>query len=152
MNIFASNNCPIRSAETLDDKRVVKMCLETAQLLCTAVNQLGGTAPYKSTHVNHPCSVWARQSLGNWKWLLRHGKALCAEYTSRFGRTHKCENIMDYLEMYIDLGIFPESEQTPFPNCTSFKHIENTNLAYLIYLNEKWDNDKREPKWSRRVI
>lgn len=97
MNIFATDKDPVKSAAYLDDKRVVKMCLETAQLLCGAINVVAGeqVTPYKTSHKNHPCSIWTRQTLSNWMWLYRHGKALAAEYTARYGKTHKCEAIMD---------------------------------------------------------
>ena len=66
MNIFATNSDPALAAKFLDDKRVVKMCLESAQLLCTAVIECGGEAPYKSIHKNHPCSIWVRKSRSNY--------------------------------------------------------------------------------------
>jgi hypothetical protein len=37
MNIFVTSDCPKLSAQALDNKRVVKMVLETAQLLSTAI-------------------------------------------------------------------------------------------------------------------
>ncbi len=38
MNIFVSDENPEKAAKNLDDKRVIKMILESTQLLCTAVN------------------------------------------------------------------------------------------------------------------
>jgi malate/lactate dehydrogenase len=38
MNIFATSPCPIQSAKALDDKRIVKMCSESLQLLVTALH------------------------------------------------------------------------------------------------------------------
>lgn len=61
MNIFYLDKDPKLCAQYHCDKHVVKMILESAQLLCTAVNEAAGkeVAPYKSTHVNHPCSIWS---------------------------------------------------------------------------------------------
>lgn len=76
------------------DRHVVKMILETCQLLCTAIWICGdGTVepPYKKTHENHPSAKWARASKKNWIWLRDLGIALCEEYTYRYGKTHKSE-------------------------------------------------------------
>jgi regulator of replication initiation timing len=94
MNIFVVHNHPRKAARMLCDKHVVKMALESAQMLCTAINESGGQAPYKSTHKNHPCNVWARETLGNFLWLYDHGLMLCDEYYSRFKKKHKCRDVM----------------------------------------------------------
>jgi len=59
MNIFVTSNCPKLSAQALDNKRVVKMVLETAQLLSTAIfinSTITYDNLYKPTHVKHPCT------------------------------------------------------------------------------------------------
>lgn len=152
MNIFFTDECPIKCAENLDDKRVVKMVLETAQLLSTAINEHGGSAPYKSTHVNHPSAIWARQSKENYWWLIDHFVALCHEYKSRYGRDHKCS---DYINDFIALQPnFEINNMTEKPNCAanrtlgiSYKSIQDIYLAYKLYLNDRWENDKRTPTW-----
>ena len=48
------------------------MLLESAQLLCTAINVHGGKAPYKTSHLNHPSNVWCRATKANWDWLFSH--------------------------------------------------------------------------------
>lgn len=152
MNIFITSTCPAESAQFLDDKRCIKMCLESAQMLATAMREHGGNPTYKSTHVNHPSNVWARQTKANYQWLLDHFKALCTEYTNRYGKVHKCEDYINEFTVGVDL--IPDGELTPFANCAanaslgvSYKHIDNVVLAYQLYLNERWDNDKREPTW-----
>ena len=92
MNIFVLDYNPTRAAKMQCDKHVVKMALETAQLLCTAFP--GGTAPYKLTHFNHPCAIWCRESLKNYNWLIDHGIALCDEYQHRYGKTHKSKEVI----------------------------------------------------------
>ncbi len=54
--------------------------------------------PYKLTHNNHPCSLWARQSKGNFYWLIEYGKELCKEYTWRYKRKHKSEKVIDWCD------------------------------------------------------
>lgn len=93
-------------AEWHCDKHVVKMILETCQLLCTAWRVLDPDGhvyvpPYKKTHVNHPCAKWARTSESNYKWLAHLGRALCAEYTHRYGKVHKCKVMIDTLSDHV---------------------------------------------------
>mgnify|MGYP001327298768 CR=1 FL=1 len=146
MNIFCSSPDPFESAKFLDNKRVVKMVLETCQLLSTAINLSGGQGPYRSTHMNHPCSIWTRQSKHNYNWLVKHFDALLNEYTRRYGRVHKCRQYLR--ELYEGVQFIPHGPFTPFPNCTTFKQVDNVYEAYRLYLNEKWQNDKLKPKWS----
>lgn len=146
MNIFASSSNPEESAAYLDDKRVIKMVLESAQLLSTAINECGGRGPYKTTHKNHPCSVWCRTTSANYNWLLEHFKALCSEYSKRYNKIHKCEVLL--AEFKRGINLIPSGKLTTFPNCTIFKEISNPEEAYKKYLDYKWQNDKRIPKWN----
>ena len=92
MNIFILDQDPVKSAQFQCNKHVVKMCLETAQLLCSVFPS--GLAPYKRTHYNHPCAKWARDSWCNYMWLISHGHALCNEYEYRYNKIHKCQEII----------------------------------------------------------
>lgn len=94
MNIFTVETCPVRSAQALCDKHVVKMPVETAQMLSTAVVRHGGTSTYRPTHSRHPCTVWAGDSRQNFRWLVVHGMALCHEYTARYGKVHKSQAVI----------------------------------------------------------
>jgi len=94
MNIFFLDSNPKVAAQLLCDKHIVKMPLETAQMLCTAYDRHGETAPYKSTHKNHPSTLWAGQTIENYRWLWKHGMALCEEYTYRYDKRHACEDIL----------------------------------------------------------
>ena len=157
MNIFATSSCPVESATVLDDKRVVKMTLESAQMLSTAIYLNSGqqfSDIYRPTHVNHPCTLWCSASLENWKWLLNHVNALGREYTRRYGKVHKSEGIVNALIKYSSFVI--EKKFTPFANCAeshlgSFKYLE-TSQAYREYLKLKWQHDKRTPTWYGRKV
>lgn len=89
MNIFYLDNDPWRCAVRHCDKHVVKMILETAQLLSTAHHELGSTAPYKSTHRNHPSAVWVRSGRKQYNWAYSLLDALSEEYTLRYAKVHK---------------------------------------------------------------
>jgi len=155
MNIFVTNKNPKIAATHLDDLRLRKMILETAQLLSTAMNEAGVMkGPYKSTHINHPCSKWTRESFSNFHWLTEYFIALNKEYYYRFSKYHACSQ---YIELFSDSVIDFISEHdnlnelTPFVNCTIFKEESNTFRAYREALNRKWLVDKRPPKWTKRT-
>lgn len=94
MNIFAVDADPIAAAQALPDKLVVKMALETTQILSTVSHSLGTPGPYRPTHAAHPSVKWAGSSVANWQWTLRHGLALCDEYNYRYGKTHACRTVL----------------------------------------------------------
>ena len=127
MNIFVTDRDPVLAAQNLCDKHCVRMIMESAQLLCTAhwvgwqrmlkpLPHLKGRVlkgwlaeniphpnlvpQYSMTHVNHPSAVWARKCWGNYNWLLRHALALCGEYTRRYGRVMKSEEVIRWAGRY----------------------------------------------------
>ena len=124
MNIFVLNKNAILAARDHCDKHVVKMVLESAQMLCTAhwlgwkrmlepdtngfkrgqlqawlqENVPTGLQPaWKMTHASHPCTQWAAHSWGNYMWLSQHGMELCREYENRYGREHKVHDVHRWL-------------------------------------------------------
>ena len=58
LNIFVLDRDIPTCARYHADQHVVKMILESAQMLCTVINLSGGRSPYKSTHPQHPCTLW----------------------------------------------------------------------------------------------
>lgn len=99
MNIFFLDWNVDKCAKDHCDKHVVKMILETAQLLCSAhhiSDQVTDQVPYKLSHKNHPCSIWTRSSLSNYLYLCELGLALCKEYTSRYGKRHKSQEVIEW--------------------------------------------------------
>ena len=89
MNIFYIDTCPVKAAQMQCDKHVVKMILESAQMLCAAHHIEGdGNVPYKLAHKNHPSTVWVRSNRKHYDWLYRHFKGLSEEYTDRYGKVH----------------------------------------------------------------
>ena len=110
MNIFVLDADPVKAAQDQCNKHVVKMVTESAQLLTTCFP--AGTLRFKYTHINHPCAVWVRASLTNYKWLLVHAAALADEYTSRYKRIHASSDVIDAC-----LNMTPDIEDiglTPF--------------------------------------
>jgi hypothetical protein len=88
MNIFITNECPVKSAQVLPDKHIVKMPLECCQMLSIVASDKWGHGygtlpktdgtPYatdKGAFRNHPCTIWANETVANARWLIRHGLA-----------------------------------------------------------------------------
>ena len=150
MNIFAVSPSHQECVEALDDKRLVKMVLETAQIICTVLNDRGIPTPYRSTHKNHPCVQWSMRD-DNLDWLVGYFHAICGEYTFRYGKVHKCfETIKDHLPDFKDRK--PSSFQNSARNGSL--NLDFTDLpvhdAYREYLNVRWQGDVREPRWTNR--
>ena len=141
MNIFVTDADTRSCAMALDDKRCVKMVLETAQMLSTVA---GG--PYKPTHKNHPCTLWVGESVSNYIWTLGLLENLLLEYRYRYNKNHKCSQLLSGFRHIPRLG---HKGPTPWANCSGFD-LGCIHQSYRECLNFKWLNDKRDPRWTRR--
>ena len=152
MNIFVLDEDPHVAASMACDKHVVKMILETAQMLCAAAIAKGYEMPYGATHKHHPCTLWAGLSRGNWDWLVEHGIALCAEYTLRYGKVHKSQQIIEHAR---DMKIsFCNQQLTPFAQAMppQYKNECAVTAYRAYYMGEKarfatWKT--QTPDWWR---
>jgi hypothetical protein len=147
VNIFILDEEPERAARDQCDKHVIKMCLETAQIMSTV---LGG--PYRPTHKHHPCVVWAGNNTDNMYWLYYHGLSLCMEYTRRYGRTHKCEEVIRTLGNKIE-DVLPRGCGTEFVQCMPEQFRgQDPVTAYRKYYHSKpfteWKHSD-PPAWWR---
>ena len=144
VNIFVLDEDPQAAAADHCDKHVVKMILESGQMLCAA--HPPEVAPWKRTHYNHPCTVWTRSSQENYKWLACLGLALCEEYTKRYHKTHKSESVLLWCSENIPRSI-PDVPRTPYAIAikdTKY-HLGDAVASYrAYYLGEK----SRFAKWS----
>ena len=160
MNIFVTDPCPIQSARNLPDKHIVKMPLETCQMLAIiysdwyyGVGKLykkDGT-PYatkRGAFRNHPCTQWAAANQYNLAWLIRHGYGLCDEYNQRYGKVHTCLDVISQAERifhrsfsHINTLYHASRKVTEFTRAMPeyIKHNNNINTieAYKYYLNTK---------------
>ena len=132
MNLFVLDYNPKKAAEAHGDKHVVKMILETCQMLYTAhwtaahpellvktrskvdtpESLKTSPKPYKAAHINHPCTKWIRASLQNYLYACELGIELAAESTYRYGKTHACEEHVWWLKTFPPS--LPQIGQTPF--------------------------------------
>jgi hypothetical protein len=105
VNIFVLDLDPARAAEYHCDKHLVKMPIEYAQMLCTAIHldcdSRGIERPdgiYKPSHISHPCSLWARRSRDNWLWLQLLALEVGKQYNRCYGRWHMSTILTHELE------------------------------------------------------
>ena len=99
MNIFHLHRAPKICAKYHCDKHVVKMILETGQMLSTAYQRHCGLDDnlYKPAYPKHPMTIWVGDSIENYKYTLRLGTELGKEYTKRYRKIHKSSNIISLL-------------------------------------------------------
>lgn len=174
MNIFVLDNNPVIAAQLQCDKHVVKMIVESAQMLSTAHRMLDGVQMrnakgqlvkkwaltdgrddilYKSVHTAHPCTVWTMQSDMNYNWHYAHFVALCDEYTHRYGKVHATDKLLR-----TELSVMPKNIKyhgmTPFalamkanPECI---YDNDAVKSYRAYYQTK--QDRFSMAWTKRSI
>ncbi len=127
------------------DKHVIKMILESAQILSTALSLYGLQSPYKKTHIKHPCVLWAMESIENWQWLKKLLEHLNEEYMYRWNKSVPHKSFIAMQSIEAPDGIIPSKGITVRPQVMPEKYmIENNPIqAYRnYYLNEKQDLHK----------
>ena len=157
MNIFYLNRKPDIAAQMMCDKHVVKMILESAQMLSTAHRVLDGdeyadrVGLYKMTHKNHPSSIWARSTDGNYDWLWVHMDALMKEYTYRYGKHHATERMIH--DLWKPPYNLPVGDFTDPPQCMPnyCKNDDAVSAYQNYYILEKSDfatwKRRDKPEW-----
>jgi hypothetical protein len=163
MNIFFLDENPTLSAQYHVDKHVVKMILETAQLLCgvhhmTVHDKIHdtGQVPYKLSHKNHPCSIWCRESLSNYLYLCELGLELSKEYTYRYGKRHKSQDVIEWC--LINKPNIPDIEFTEpakaMPDEYKVKSVVESYRNYYIGAKSGfaiWKN-REKPFWFEKKV
>jgi hypothetical protein len=171
MNIFYLSKDPVQAAEWMVDKHVVKMILESAQLLCTAHRVLDGqetvgksatgrnvkrwilpdareTVLYSATHINHPSAVWCRQAVMNYNWLADHMFALLFEYTHRYNKEHKVQGELSYMLQSPPFAL-KKYEMTEMPSAMADEY-KISNDPIVNYRNYYKVGKARMHKWTNR--
>ena len=147
MNIFFLSLNPEEAARLHCDKHVVKMILESTQLLYSSHWILNPeNVPenaYKLAHKNHPCSIWVRSSITNYMWLASLGLWLCEEYQYRYGehKTHKSQQHLEWLFTHppssIPIGGFTEP---PLAMPDEYKRLDLIESYQEYYIESKFKN------------
>lgn len=163
MNIFYLSKSAKRAARYHCDKHVVKMILETTQILYTVLwvvygdkkcSKLLKHAPltksgkhgYKKTHMNHPSCKWARYSTENYRWLCKFGLYLCQEYTYRYSKVHACE---DHLRFLYEIQI-PVDNHEFVPPFLAMPEEFKSNDAVASYREYYSAEKKHFAKYAKR--
>lgn len=153
MNIFFLDEDPAKAARYHCDKHVVKMILETAQIVSTVYDRYGKHEEWmlKPCFKNHPCTLWAGNSRQNLIWLVTLGLELNRQYMNRYNREHK------YFDLFARFGVsqhlfMPDNGLTPpalaMPeDCRMVDHVESYRLYYMTHKRNiaKWKNGA--PEW-----
>jgi hypothetical protein len=148
MNIFFLDKDPVKAAQLQCDKHVVKMVLETAQMVSTAVRNQGYDVGYVSAYPKHPMTIWVNASNNNFAWALAHGLALGEEYTHRYNRVHASHTMLKTIQ---DLDIKGNANyMTTPPQCMPDIYKKNNYIdAYInYYVNAK----KHFAKYTNRDV
>lgn len=174
MNIFYLHNDPVKCAEMHNDKHSIKMILEYCQLLSTAHRILDGTETqaksktgrnvkrwvlnnemeniyYSATHISHPSAVWARQSAANYDWLVHLLMALCKEYTYRYGKVHKCEQIGLVQALRIHPKNIPSDRVFTEPTPAMPEDVKVSGDSIASYRNYYINNKTHLASWKGKV-
>jgi len=162
MNIFVLDENPKIAAQMMNDKHVVKMPLESLQMISTCMTLRGFNGPYRKSFAYHPCTIWARQTSENLVWLIEHFKALCEEYTLRYNKVHKCQKTFEQSEDEVKklIEYLPKDGLTPFAIAISpdmfcrrvegFDSLPAVDKYRLYYLHDKKhiaDWKTKPPQW-----
>ena len=177
MNIFVLDKDPVIAAQMQCDKHVVKMIIESAQMLSTAHRMLDGIVQigpsksgkrmvkhyrlfddpemdqilYKAVHFHHPCTVWTMESAENYKWHWQHFDALLEEYTHRYGKIHATS--------FLKSPLWSLPHNIPKVPMTAFKLAMGSNpecmfkcavKSYRAFYQTKQDRFKMT--WSKRQV
>jgi len=159
LNIFVLSTNPRKAAQWHVDKHIVKMPVETAQMLCTARYSYGHEGlPYCPTHIHHPCCRWVAESAENYVWLCILGIELCNEYRYRYDKTHKCEAVIEDCLEKIPKRIANKG-RTPFVQAMpDYCKMDDPVLAYRnYYVTEKshlasWRSRDIPDWWSKCIL
>tara|TARA_B110000977_G_scaffold67767_2_gene92013 strand:- start:6497 stop:7093 length:597 start_codon:yes stop_codon:yes gene_type:complete len=179
MNIFVLDENPVRAAQLQCDKHVVKMILESGQMLSTAHRVLDGVKTkgpsksgkrmvdkwhmsdsykedllYKAVHVNHPCTVWTMESLANYAWHYDHFCALAIEYEYRYKKKHATFEKLEEILSMPPRNIPQNVGQTPFKLAMQHEpqcmHEKDPVRSYQEYYYTK--RDRFDMKWTERPV
>lgn len=171
MNIFCTSEDPVQAARWLCDRHVVKMGTESCQMLAncfphTILSQIAcpktqtGNAR-KHSHYAHPCSIWARRSKTNMRWLIEHTENIFEEKYNRYpkGGRHFCHDFLDWVKNNLKYALVPSGDLTTFAiaindkcKCRAiggFDSMTRIEQYRLYYIHDKsfatWKMNK--PEW-----
>lgn len=166
MNIFFIHKDPRQAARYQCDKHVVKMILESGQMLSTALRKYGvddedcPVKLYRTAHAHHPSTLWTGETRSNYEWLCIHALELCEEYTRRYNRRHASQDLIEWCGSMLDR--LPDGELTEFAVAIADKYkpqcmVDGDPVAsYRNYytkvkpvtISMRWKDPSTRPPWG----
>ena len=159
MNIFYINTDPVIAAQELADDHIRKMQIESAQMCCTAHWASGSEAPYKKAHLNHPSTKWVRESIQQYRWVVKHGLEVCNQFTIRYGKRHKTQDVLEWCRD--NEPNIPDNGFTPPPQCMpdEYKKEDTVEGYKTYYIEDKIKNKQlsynklnNTPEWIKKSL
>ena len=170
MNIFALDRNPRIAAEMMCDQHIVKMIVESIQMLSAVIDmnykdrykgadssppsQTLGLYGYPKSVCKHPCTLWLAESRGNYKWLIKHTRAMCLEYSKRYNKSHASEGLVmvcEAQEQYLDFLYHRKTEFVQaMPDQAKKKDpIKGYRNFYNLYkfAFARWQKTRPAPDW-----
>ena len=164
MNRFLIDHHPDAIAKQLCDQHIVKMPLEEAQMLCTALwhhdpayAEIKGL--YKPVHQKHPCTLWAMENKSNYTFAFSLLGCMLKEYTARYKKYHGATK--HFASLWDGRMYLPDGKITPHPQCFSGHDELKTDEFYPIKAYRAFYNvDKarfaryrytQQPTWMKGV-
>lgn len=170
MNIFVVNTDPYTAAYDLCDKHIVKMIVESTQMLSIAHRVLDGTPSTRTTKsgrtvkhwthpkwenelclpamVHHPCTKWAMQTLSNYNWLWQHTDGMLEQYTFRYDKIHSMTDLVRTRLIYAPTNI-NIGDLTPFAQAMPVQY--QSNDAVVSYRNYYIGEKKKFATWRKTL-
>lgn len=151
MNIFYLDEDVDLCAQYHGNTHLIKMVLETAQMLCAAYDP--GFAPYRRTHYNHPCTKWVRETKANYLWTCSFAEALLREFEYRRGKKHASTEIVEWCRNNHPLLSLEGDEITTRPQAIpeQYKSSDPVEAYRTYYFYEKFDIAMKFG-WEKRGI
>lgn len=151
MNIFVLDSDIDKCVEYHNNKHCVKMIVEYAQLLCGVHHMTDSELdiPYRLSHKNHPCAIWARECIENYVWLCDLALALAKEYTHRYKKVHKSQRVIEWC-----IDNFPnlkeDGELTPFAQAMpdEYRSLDGVEAYRRYYIMDK----QHIAEWKEREV
>ena len=167
MNRFIIDHHPAAIAKSLCDQHIVKMPLEEAQMLSTAVRHHAGDEYaddnniYKTAYMNHPCTIWARECRENYVYAVVLLEAMSDEYTHRYGKVHKSSLLLPAFKSATEYVPANGEGLTAHPQCFSgFDQLKTNELwpitAYRRFYRvdklkfARYNKGREMPHWLKQ--
>ena len=163
MNIFVISKIPVIAARMVCDKHIVKMPLESAQMLCSVWHRFGkkNSVPYKEAFKKHPCTLWAGNDASNYEWLYYHALTLCLEFTNRYNKIHSCQKVIESIPDHPTYNSNKDILKLSHPKCMPdiYKHDCAVKSYREYYIKDKvakgiakWQKLNNMPQWVTEDI